>query len=146
MLSLQNKAASIFKTSESKLFKVQYILRQFKESVISVLPNLRQSIIHGDGNDMNVVVHCCDNGEYEVNGMIDFSDCIKAPTVFNLGIAMSYNMLDMDDPVTYIVPFLMGYNNAFSLYKEEMDILYYIVMGRLAQSCINGMFKSINIT
>ena len=114
---------------------------QFKENVVSILPNLRQSIIHGDGNDGNVLVHLCDNGEYEINGMIDFSDCRKTPTIFNLGIAMAHNMLGTDNPVTYIVPFLMGYNNAFSLYKEEMDILYYIVVGRLAQLCINGKLK-----
>lgn len=141
---LMDRATSVFAKNEVKHLKVQQILMQFELNVTPLLPKLRQSIIHGDGNDMNVLMHPCDNGEYEVNGMIDYSDCVKTPTIFNIGIAMAYNMLEIDDPVNYIVPFLAGYNTAFSLYKEERDILYYIVLGRLAQSCINGMLKLVN--
>lgn len=54
LLSSQDKATAVFKESESKLFKIRNILSQFKENVVPV----RQS------------------GEWEINGMIDFSDCI----------------------------------------------------------------------
>ena len=78
------------------------------------------------------------NGEFVISGIIDISDCVFGPYVFELGIAMAHYMMKRKDPVNYIKPFLHGYLSIFPLSQSSLDVLYYVIMGRLAQSLING--------
>lgn len=114
------------------------ILNIFEEYVEPKIPTLQYSVIHNDINDLNIVV-AENKGDVEINGFIDFSDCVLTPVVFDLGIAMAYAMLEKSDPIEAIVPLLAGYQTIFKMSEIEVDLLYYIVLGRLAQSCINGM-------
>ena len=96
------------------------------------------TIIHNDPNDMNIIVNKSDD-VYSV-AMIDFGDCMVSAYVFELAMAMAYSMCSKEDPVRFILPLLAGYLNAFSLPDSDLNCLYWAVLGRLAQSCANGMW------
>ncbi len=80
------------------------------------------------------------NDRYIISGIIDISDCIYGPYLFELAIAMTHFMMNRNNPVDYIRPFLSGYLEAFPMSKSSLDIIYYVILGRLAQIYINGQY------
>lgn len=94
--------------------------------------NLRRSVIHGDANDYNVLVELD-----RVTGLIDFGDMVYSWTIGNLAIAVAYSVLGNDDPFASASHVIEGYREEFSLYEEELDVLWKLVRLRLAMSvCI----------
>ena len=102
------------------------------------MPALPHSICHNDLNDRNIIVIENQLGEIEVIGLIDFNDCVYTPTVFDLGIAMAYASLERPDPLESVAPLLSGYLKENPLTEKEISLLYYIILGRLTQTCVNG--------
>ena len=91
---------------------------------------------------MNILVQRCDDSsaEYSVCGVLDFGDCIVSCHVFELAIMMAYSMCSKpEDPVQNVIPLLAGYLDAFPLPETDLDCLFWGVLGRLAQSCTNGI-------
>ena len=122
----------------AKFQMITRILDIFEEYVQPKIPTLQYGIIHNDINDLNIIV-AENKGEVEINGFIDYGNCVLTPVVFDLGIAMAYAMLEKPNPTEAVVPLLAGYQSILTMSEIEVDLLYYIVLGRLAQSCINGM-------
>lgn len=104
------------------------------EHVIPNLPALRQSVIHGDANDYNVLV---DDINQQVNGIIDFGDMVFSHTVNNVAIAMAYVALGSEDPLASAAAVLRGYHRTFTLSETEVGALFSLMRMRLAVSaCI----------
>lgn len=93
--------------------------------------DLRQSVIHGDANDYNVVV---DPERMIVTGLLDFGDMIYSYTVGELAIALAYVVLDKDDPRAAAREVIEGYTSEFRLHDEELELLWPLVRLRLAMS------------
>lgn len=95
---------------------------------------LRQSVIHGDANDYNVLV---DPERMIVTGVLDFGDMVYSYTVGDLAIAIAYVVLDKPDPRAAANEVIKGYTSEFDLLEEELEILWPFVRLRLAMSvCI----------
>jgi Ser/Thr protein kinase RdoA (MazF antagonist) len=95
---------------------------------------LRQSVIHGDANDYNVLV---DPELMTVSGLVDFGDMVFSYTAGELAIAMAYVVLDKDDPFAAGNEVVRGYTDEFALLSEEVEALWPLVRLRLAMSvCI----------
>ena len=93
---------------------------------------LRRSVVHGDGNDYNVLVE----GD-KVVGLIDFGDIVYSYTVGELAIAVAYVVLGKADPYVAAAPVIEGYREEFELEQEELDALWPLVRLRLCMSvCI----------
>lgn len=114
------------------------VFDNFEKHVIPTIPHLQKGIIHNDANDMNIIMQKNSTDEYDVAGIIDFGDCMVSCYVFELAIMMAYSMVGKENPVETVVPMLAGYLNAFPLPDRDLDCLFYAVLGRLAQSCVNG--------
>lgn len=99
------------------------------ESRFEVNTDLRRSVIHGDANDYNVLVDAD-----RVTGLMDFGDIVYSWTVGNLAIALAYVVLDKEDPFASAADVIYGYIKEFSLYQEELDVLWKLVRLRLAMS------------
>lgn len=99
------------------------------ESRFEVTVDLRRSVIHGDANDYNVLVDAD-----RVTGLIDFGDIVNSWTVGNLAIALAYVVLDKEDPFASAADVIDSYTREFSLYQEELDVLWKLVRMRLAMS------------
>jgi Ser/Thr protein kinase RdoA (MazF antagonist) len=100
----------------------------YERVVAPVKADLSHQVIHADANPENVVV--CDGGI----GFIDFGDIVRAPRVFDPGIALSYLRRDGDDPLALVLPFMAGYNAVAAFAQSELDVLFDVVRARLATS------------
>ncbi len=118
---------------------VDYFFLQWDQHVYPVLPSLRKSIIHNDGNDWNILVN--DN---KVSGIIDFGDCSYTPLINELAIAITYAIFEKEDPIKWAKPIISGYHQIIELEEQELDILYYLIAGRLCMSvCKSANEKNI---
>ncbi|WP_433778215.1 aminotransferase class III-fold pyridoxal phosphate-dependent enzyme [Flavobacterium anhuiense] len=120
-----------------------YFLLQFDTEVLPQLHRLRHAYIHNDANDYNVLVK--DN---RISGLIDFGDMVYTALINNLAIACVYAMLDEEDPLGVAATIVKGYHNSYALTEQELDLLYYLIAGRLCisvtQSAYNASLDSNN--
>jgi len=97
------------------------------------LRGLRQSFIHGDANDENVLV----DGD-RVVALLDFGDALRNPTACELAIALAYVMLETPDPLAAAGHVVAGYHAIRPLDETELDVLYPLVCGRLATTVVTA--------
>ncbi len=114
---------------------VEYFHLQFHEVVRPFLPEMRYSIIHGDANDLNVLVD--DN---KVSGIIDFGDSSYSILINELAVAITYAVLGKENPIKWALPIIKGYSQIISLTETEVDILYYLIAARLSISLCHSAY------
>lgn len=117
----------ITNVSQRKLVKHFFI--QWELNVLPKLPSLRQSIIHNDGNDWNILT----KGN-QVIGIIDFGDSVYTQLINELAITITYAIFGKEDPLQWACQIITGYHNELPLEKEELDLLYYLIAARLITS------------
>lgn len=114
---------------------VDYFFLQFLENVSPIAYELRKSIIHNDANDWNVLSK---NGM--VSGIIDFGDMCHSWTVNEIAVAITYVMMEKENPLEVASQVIKGYHEVFPLEIRELDILYYLVAARLCTSVCNSAY------
>lgn len=90
---------------------------------------LRAGVIHGDGNDYNVLVH-----EGRVVGFLDFGDMVHSSVVCDLAIALAYAMLDKPEPLYAASEIISAYTRSYALTPAEIEALYPLTASRLCMS------------
>ena len=93
------------------------------------LTNFRHSVIHGDGNDHNVLV---DGDDVAI---IDFGDLHYTATVCEPAIACAYVALNKKDPLIDLAFLVEGYQD---LEEREIEALFPLILLRLAVSVVNS--------
>ncbi|KTC99979.1 aminotransferase class III-fold pyridoxal phosphate-dependent enzyme [Legionella erythra] len=114
---------------------VSDFLAEFKGHTAPLLPDLRQSIIHGDLNDYNIVVRP------NQIGFIDFGDLVQTATICELAIALAYTLMHRDDPLAAAMEMIRAYHRVFPLEEREVDVLYHLVAMRLCVSVVNSALR-----
>jgi 4-aminobutyrate aminotransferase-like enzyme/Ser/Thr protein kinase RdoA (MazF antagonist) len=114
-----------------------YFLLQFQTEVMPVLSTLRHAYVHNDANDYNVLV----DGD-RIIGLIDFGDMVHTALINNLAVACTYAMLGEEEPLTVAACVVKGYHGCNPLLREEVDLLYYLIAGRLCISVIQSAIQS----
>ena len=126
-----------------------HVISAFEKSVVPKLSSglLRCGLVHTDVNGMNVLVQSV-NGILKLSGIIDFGESMKTFYVFEVVIFIAYMMIlkykhnTIQDPyqlAQLISPAVSGFLHSFPLNSEELDCLYYSVLGRLCQSGVLGL-------
>ena len=105
------------------------ILQVFETRVAPRLPSMRQQVIHQDAHTHNLVVASDD--PMEVTGIIDFGDMVFGPLAAELAVAAYLSWRDDWDPLG-VVDLLVGYDSLVSLRREEIEVLYDMVLARMA--------------
>ncbi|XP_078615702.1 hydroxylysine kinase-like isoform X4 [Branchiostoma floridae x Branchiostoma japonicum] len=120
------------------------IVQTFAKKVLPRMDELPQGVVHGDFNDVNVLVEeePTDPGKYRICGLLDFGDAIFNPYVFDLAIAMMYVMSAVRDPIVFGGHFLAGFESVRPLTPAEWDVLYYCVVARASQSYVLGRYTA----
>lgn len=119
---------------------VDHFFLQWDEHVYPKLSDLRKSIIHNDANDWNILVK-----ENQVTGIIDFGDAVYTALINEIAIAITYAIFEKEDPIHWAKPIIKGYTQTLPLLKEELDLLYYLIAGRLITSvCKSANEKRLN--
>ncbi len=108
----------------------EYFLLQFETHVTPQFHKLRSSLIHADANDWNVLIPQNDPGE-EIAGVIDFGDMIFSQTINELAIALVYILFNKENPLETAKHVIRGYHSVLPLEELELELLYYLICGRL---------------
>lgn len=112
---------------------VLYFFQQYQHHVQPVAVALRKSIIHNDANEWNVLVT-----NNSISGFIDFGDLAYSFLINELAIALTYAAYDKEAPLKWMLPILTAYHKILPLEAKELDILYYLIAGRLCTSVCNS--------
>ena len=114
---------------------VQYFIKQYEERVVPLLPELRRSIVHNDGNEWNVLFD-----EEKVSGLIDFGDMAHTLLINELAVAITYACYDKEDPLLWAAILIQSYHNVLPLQKKELEVLYFLIAARLCISVCNSAY------
>lgn len=121
---------------------VELSLALFKERVVPVLPRLRRSVIHSDANDYNVLVDAAVEAEpREVRTVIDFGDMHRGLTVAEAAIGAAYALLGTRDPLRAAALVVQGYHLSHPLEEAEADVVFPLILARLAVSVTNAALR-----
>lgn len=112
---------------------VRYFFQQFEEIVVPILPELRKQTTYNDANEWNILV----NNEH-VSGLIDFGDMAHTPLINELAIAVTYACYNKENPLEWAIPIIESYHKILPLEEKEIEILYYLIAGRLCTSVCNA--------
>ncbi len=122
---------------------VGYFMQQFETIVTPQIFGLRKGYVHNDANDYNVLIN-----DDRVAGLIDFGDMVYTAIINNVAVACTYAMLDQADPIAVACLVVKGYHEQNSLAEKELELLYYLIAGRLCisltQSAYNASLESAN--
>ena len=102
-------------------------------------PMLRQSIVHNDANDYNVLVSAASPDEMRVSGLIDFGDMLYSYTIADLAVAAAYAALDKPDPIAAVVPIVREYHAQYPLVDDEIHVVFDLMKLRLYLSIVHAM-------
>lgn len=115
---------------------VGYFLNRFESETLLVLPHLRRSVIHGDINDHNILIT-----DEKVTGFIDFGDVVETATICELAIAVTYAMLNKNDPLDCAEKIIQSYHAVFPVEENEINILFDLICMRLCVSVVNSALR-----
>ena len=108
---------------------VDHFFLQWDSQVAPHEPALRRSIIHNDANDWNLLVT-----EGEISGIIDLGDAVHSALIYELAIAITYALFEKEDPIPWACYLVESYHSELPLEPKELDLLYYLIAGRLITS------------
>ena len=117
----------VSRTEDRRL--VSYFLHQFKAEVLPRQYDLPQQLIYADANEWNLLTEA-----NKITGIIDFGDMCYSWRINELAIGLAYALMFSDSPLEDAVPMIRGYDQAYPLTETELDVLYYLIAGRLTIS------------
>ncbi|XP_077440783.1 hydroxylysine kinase-like [Vanacampus margaritifer] len=115
---------------------VMSVLHQYKATVANKHPSFRKCLIHGDLNDLNVLVQANESRGYRVSGIIDFGDMNVGYFIYELAITIMYMMHLHPNPIEVAGPVLAGWESVFPLNAAEKDCLFWLVLSRFCQQLV----------
>lgn len=108
------------------------VLDVFEERVAPALKPLPRQVIHNDAHTENVLLDASGN----VSGIIDFGDLLRTPRIIEVSTAAAYLRPSDGDPLRLLVPLVAGYHQNNPLSPPELDVLFDLVLTRLAMTVI----------
>ncbi|MBK8027590.1 MAG: aminotransferase class III-fold pyridoxal phosphate-dependent enzyme [Chloroflexi bacterium] len=123
---------------------VERHLEAFQRDVQPSLLHQRQSAIHNDANDYNVLVGPPLPLPRRVASVIDFGDMLHTQTVSEVVIAAAYALLDKADPLRAASAVVGGYHAAYPLTDEEIALIFPLICMRLCVSVTNSAYRRAN--
>jgi 4-aminobutyrate aminotransferase-like enzyme/Ser/Thr protein kinase RdoA (MazF antagonist) len=106
------------------------------------LNQLRQSVIHNDGNDYNVLVAPDTPWQNRVDSVIDYGDMVYTHTINELAIVCAYAMMGKLDPLMAAKHVVTGYHQVNPLQEIELAILFDLICMRLCMSVCHAAHQS----
>ncbi len=117
---------------------LEAVLQRFETDCSPQLKELPRQAVHNDVNDYNVLCRMDLEGRAEVTGIVDFGDMTRAPVICELAIAAAYALLGQERPVEAVAALLEGYVSVRSLEAAEVEMLWPLILTRLAVSALNA--------
>ncbi len=110
--------------------QVDGILERMETAVLPQLRRLRHQVIHNDAHESNVLVDPANPDQ--IAGLLDFGDMIYAPLIQEVAIAANVRGMPLAQSLDKIAAIAAGYDSVLPLEAEEIDLIYDLVLARLA--------------
>ena len=110
--------------------QVDGILARMETAVLPQLRRLRHQVIHNDAHESNVLVDPANPDQ--IAGLLDFGDMIYAPLIQEVAIAANVRGMPLAQSLDKIAAIAAGYDSVLPLEAEEIDLIYDLVLARLA--------------
>ena len=118
--------------------RIDYFFLQYELEVLPRAYKLRRAVIHNDTNEYNILV-----ANQSVNGLIDFGDMCYSWLINELAVGLTYVLMRSDDHLKDAHTVIAAYNRILPLQAPELDVLYYLVAGRICISLCNSAQASL---
>lgn len=105
------------------------ILEQVRDHTIPACLGLRHQLIHQDVYTSNLVVH--PGNPAEIAGIIDFGDMVYGPLIAEIAVAADPSGRP-NGAAEALIDIVLGYDSVTPLETAEVDVLYDLVLARLA--------------
>ncbi|XP_036591953.1 hydroxylysine kinase [Trichosurus vulpecula] len=123
---------------------VDWVLKRFKDEIVTKLSHFRECINHGDLNGYNILVEASSEASgdpaYRVSGVLDFEDMSQGYYVFELAITIMYMMIESKDSLAAGGHVLAGFESVIPLTAEERGALFLLVSSRFSQSLVMAAY------
>jgi 4-aminobutyrate aminotransferase-like enzyme len=100
-------------------------------------------VIHGDGNDHNVLVNGAGAQPRTALSVIDFGDMHHGLVVSEPAIAAAYAIFGKSQPLAAAAAVVSGFHQAFPLDETELSVLFPLIETRLAVSVVNSACRQV---
>jgi 4-aminobutyrate aminotransferase-like enzyme/Ser/Thr protein kinase RdoA (MazF antagonist) len=124
--------------------KIEAVIDHFADHILPLLGDLRWQIIHNDANSSNVLV--AEDDPERIAGIIDYGDMVHAPLICEVAIAAAGIFHHSDDPVSAICDVAAGFDGVVPLEAEEVDLIYDLVIARVASEFLICTWRIANPT
>ncbi len=116
--------------------QLDYCLMQYETLVLPEDHRLRRQVIYGDANEHNILLEPGRKSGGRIIGLIDFGDASESFLAAEPAIALTYAlMLSADREKEKVASKIIGaYHSVNPLRKEELDLIFYLVLARLVIS------------
>ena len=124
--------------------KALQIVEEFEDHCLPLMrKELKESYIHGDLNDQNLVV---DHNGFVI-GIIDFDDLVWSYAIVDLATAMMYVAvgLELADILDKLNLFYKSYCSIRQLTDIEKSLLYNLILVRFVQSFSVSLYQIDNV-
>jgi 4-aminobutyrate aminotransferase-like enzyme/Ser/Thr protein kinase RdoA (MazF antagonist)/murein DD-endopeptidase MepM/ murein hydrolase activator NlpD len=96
------------------------------------------AVLHNDLNDWNLLVARDARGTPSLSGILDFGDLVAGPVVCDIAIAGAYLVCAHPHPERALAAFVSGYHAVAPLTGRQLDLIWPLVLMRLAVSVTNS--------
>ena len=131
------KNSKIFNDRERERI-ISYYIKEYEKSVLPKQHLLRNSIIHNDCNDHNIIV----KNDNKINGIIDFGDMVYTFLAGEPAVCIAYAVLGKDDPFSISAEILKGFHKTYALSDDEISSIIYLTCIRLSISVTMAKYRS----
>ncbi|HET9982608.1 MAG TPA: aminotransferase class III-fold pyridoxal phosphate-dependent enzyme [Longimicrobiales bacterium] len=117
---------------------VERSLARVEEHLAPLRPRLRRAVVHGDGNDWNVLVAPGSDPLEPARavGIVDFGDVVHSWTAAEPAIAAAYAMMGKRDPLAAAAHLVRGYHAEHPLEEAEIEALFPLITLRVCTSVV----------
>ena len=116
---------------------VAHFISNYELNINPIEKHLRRQYIHNDGNDHNVLL----NNKGHISGIIDFGDMAHTFLACELAVAISYLILEDENPREKIKAVVDGYQIILPLLEEEIDSLIYLICMRACLTVVTANYR-----
>jgi Ser/Thr protein kinase RdoA (MazF antagonist) len=116
---------------------ISHFISNYELNINPIEKHLRRQYIHNDGNDHNVLL----NNKGHISGIIDFGDMAHTFLACELAVAISYLILEDENPREKIKAVVDGYQIILPLLAEEIDSLIYLICMRACLTVVTANYR-----
>ena len=134
--ALQHRSAVEITSDPQVRHHLERCMHLYAASALPRLDDCPRGMLHGDLNDENILLE-----DERISGILDVGDCQRGALVQDLAICISYALQHEGIGLSESGCLLKGYHVVRPLEEVELEVLYPLVLARLATSALIGLTR-----